>query len=356
VPVRSHPVPPRSVGPYEILSVVGRGGVGIVYRGRHRGTGQLAAVKVLGPAPAIDPMAARRLAREFEVLRTLDHPNVIRVYDAGVVEGYSFLAMELVDGLDLRAYLSPALDGGAVHVFEPSPLSPRPISDGASPRPVQLGPEAIRALAAMMDEPDTEPGGMAFATPGLRPGAPQAPRPPPGPELLEALNRPARVARLRAVLAQVLEGLAYVHARGFVHRDLKPSNVMVDDARRARLMDFGLVKTAHERDDALTATGRIVGTYRYMSPEQAQGRTVDARSDLYSLGVMLYELVTGMPPCAAAEPVDLWRQILHVRPAAARRVNPGADPLLACIADRLLEKDPASRFASAEEILSELRA
>ena len=107
-------MPPRRVGPYEIVSVVGRGGIGTVYRARDRNTGRLVAVKLLGPAPAVDATAARRLAREYEVLRTLDHPNIVRVYDAGVSEGYSFLAMELVEGLDLRRYLSPTLDEGTL--------------------------------------------------------------------------------------------------------------------------------------------------------------------------------------------------------------------------------------------------
>ncbi len=338
---------PRQVGPYEILSVVGRGGVGTVYRGRHRRTGRLAAVKVLGPAPAIEATAARRLAREFDVLRALDHPNVVRVYDAGVSEGYSFLAMELVEGLDLRSYLSPALDAGVPAQAEP--LSPRPESDGGARR-AEPGPDAIRALAALMDEPDTEPLAPMISAPAPA-GVVAAPRPSPSPELVAALNRPARVARLRPALAQVLDGLAYVHARGFVHRDLKPSNIMVDDARRARLMDFGLVKSSDERDDEpLTATGRIVGTYRYMSPEQAQGRAVDARSDLYSFGVILYELLCGAPPFSAEDPVVLWREILYATPAPVLEVNPGADPLLAAVVKRLLEKDPGRRPASAAEV------
>ncbi|HVO19795.1 MAG TPA: serine/threonine-protein kinase [Anaeromyxobacter sp.] len=348
-------MPPRCVGPFEILSVIGRGGVGTVYRGRHVETSALAAVKVLGPAPAVDASAARRLAREYEVLRALDHPNVVRVLEAGVTDGYSYLAMELVEGLDLRAYLSPALDEA-----RPLRMPPRealdPV-DGFSPSAHEAGPEAIRALAAIMDEPETgeirHPGSPTRGDPTPQP-APEALEPL-GPEALEGLNRPARMARLRGALSQVTDALGYVHARRLVHRDLKPSNIMVDDRRRARLMDFGLVKLAAEPEDGPAPTGRVVGTYRYMSPEQAQGHVVDGRSDLYSLGVILYELLAGAPPFVAREPVALWREILHVRPAPLRAVNPGVDPRLASLAERLLEKDPHRRCQSAAEVAAALQ-
>lgn len=388
-------MPPSQVGPYEILAVIGKGGIGTVYRARHHRTGELAAVKLLGPGPAIDPTAARRLAREFETLADLDHPNVVRVFEAGVSGGYPYLAMELVEGLDLRAYLSPTLDdsipapspevfaalvaprshGGSssaslsaaglpLATFDLGALAAEPDTDAllaaALPerRQATRGARALEEFAKELEEPETDLS-MSGPWSALELEAEIAKlgeviRPPAlDPAQLEALNRPARVGRLKDVLLQVCEGLAYVHARGLVHRDLKPSNIMVDDDRRARLMDFGLVKMVADETD-LTATGRVVGTYRYMAPEQAMGEPVDGRADLYSLGVILYELLAGRPPFDARNAIDLWQQVLEHEPAPLGSINTKVDYQLARVAHRLLRKDAAERFQTAEEVFEAL--
>jgi serine/threonine protein kinase len=362
-------MPPRAIGPWVIQSVLGRGGVGTVYRAHHRKSGRTAAVKVLGPAPVVDANAARRLAREYEVLRSLDHPNVVRVFDTGVHEGWSWLAMELVEGLDLRTWLSPTLDDDeplvrldcAMERDAPSATGPSvtaPSSDASvsvsSGDAGEPGPAALRALAQMLDEPDTQPERDFHLPSRHRHAGAACGRLPLPPEASAVLNRPARIRRLTGALAQVLSALGYVHRRGLVHRDLKPTNIMVDDQRRARLMDFGLVKPLDSGDATLTGTGKIVGTYRYMSPEQVQGKAVDERSDLYSLGVILYELLAARPPFMARDPAELWREILHERPPPLAQVNPEAEPGLARIADRLLEKEPEERFRSADAVLAEL--
>ena len=361
-------MPPRAVGPYEVLSVIGRGGIGTVYRARHRTTGEAVAVKLLGPPPACDPMAARRLAREFEALRGLDHPNVVRVYDAGVQEGYSYLAMELVEGLDLRSYLSPALDaspynpgeaGGAPHpeldVWSDEPETESLLTPALDLAPPAQGPEAIRDFAAMMEEPETGGSRGQERGPEVSPEKVRAAEVTQlAPEVLDGLNGSPRRARLIDAAGQVCDGLAHVHAHGLVHRDLKPSNIMVDDARRVRLMDFGLVKL--DTDTAqLTQHGRVVGTYRYMAPEQARGEVVVHRADLYSLGVILFELLCGRPPFLSRRPAELWSDIISRPPAAPASINPGVDPGLAHIALRLLAKDPRQRFQTAAEVGAALR-
>jgi hypothetical protein len=258
--------------------------------------------------------------------------------------------MELVEGLDLRAFLSPALDeaGGLVAPrADPSLLS-------TSGPPPEVGAAAIRALALMMEEPETAPAEFHPPVPAAPAAGAAAAHGPLSAEVQGALNRPCRRERLGGALRQVLHALAYVHGRGLVHRDLKPSNIMVDDRRQARIMDFGLVKHAEEAVEPLTGTGRVVGTYRYMSPEQAQGHPVDGRSDLYSLGVILYELLAAAPPFTSQDPAALWHEILHRRPTPLVEVNPGVDPDLAAIAARCLEKDPGARFQGAKDVLGVL--
>jgi serine/threonine protein kinase len=407
-------LPPRTIGAYEILAVIGRGGIGTVYRARHQKTGEMAAVKLLGPGPAIDPTAARRLAREFETLQELDHPNVVRVLEAGVAEGYPFLAMELVDGMDLRTYLSPTLDdsipirpqrripsaflagsssGSGPPASEPGkafdvealsaePDTDRPLGGRGQPRDLPRprlvpdpsspsgppsgsggstsGPDAIRDFATLMDEPETDTSNSGWKYVDLdaelaKLGEVEEPRRSLDPELLAAMNRPARLSRMRETVVQVLAGLSYIHSHGLVHRDLKPSNIMVDDNRRARLMDFGLVKMVAE-ETALTATGRVVGTYRYMAPEQALGERVDSRTDLYSLGVILYELLCGRVPFDAKNPLELWQQVIEKEPAALASLNPNADPGLVKLTHRLLLKDPDERYQTAEEVAEAIQS
>jgi len=390
-------MPPKVIGPYRVLETLGSGGVGTVYRAIDRRSGDMTALKLLSTGPALDPRAARRLAREFETLEFLSHPNVVKVYDTGVFQGYPYLAMELVEGLTLRHYLALddddlASDHGLAKAIsahrkslnqaaeefedsgeadeedeepsglftlstfgEESPSEDYSDSDSAPEGDFESGPASVRALADLADEPDTNPSMSTETVLPFDVGEPVE-RPlsqRPGEEELEKLNRPERVGRLKDVMLQLCEALAYIHGHGLIHRDLKPTNVMVDEDRTVRLMDFGLAKYIAD-DAAVTADGRLVGTFRYMAPEQILGENLDARTDLYSLGVILYELLSGRPPYEARTPYELWQKVLETEAVPLQTINPKADRLLSRVAHRLIRKEPDDRYQLAEEVYEAL--
>jgi len=384
---------PKVIGPYRVLETLGSGGVGTVYRAIDRRTGEVAALKLLSTGPALDPRAARRLAKEFETLHTLSHPNVVKVYDTGVFQGYPYLAMELVEGLTLRHYLSLADEdlasdqalARAIEFHRRGPGAGVPVvedegSEGSEddagapfglstfgeespseeisepPEHWDTGPRSVRDLADLADEPDTNSsmsGELAVPFPVADPHQPRPPGVRLTPTELDSLNRPERVGRLKDAMLQLCEALAYIHGSGLIHRDLKPSNVMVDEDRTVRLMDFGLAKYISD-DASLTADGRLVGTFRYMAPEQILGENLDGRADLYSLGVILYELLAGRPPFEARTPYELWQHVLETEPPSILTLNTRGDAILSRVAHRLIRKEPLDRFQTAEEVYEAL--
>jgi serine/threonine protein kinase len=387
-------MPPKVIGPYRVLETLGSGGVGTVYRAIDRRTGDVAALKLLSTGPALDPKAARRLAREFETLQHMSHPNVVKVYDTGVFQGYPYLAMELVEGLTLRHYLAlaeedlasdaalaraieahrnpgaPALapvdeesdadeedEDAQSGVFNLSAFGEEaPSEEFSEEEAYESGPDRVREWADLADEPDTNVSSVSSEVP-LPFDLPHGEDRPIGVKLSEAeldrLNTPERIGRLKDAMLQLCESLSYIHGYGLIHRDLKPSNVMVDEDRTVRLMDFGLAKYISD-DAAVTADGRMVGTFRYMAPEQILGEKLDTRTDLYSLGVILYELLAGRPPFEAKTPYELWQKVLETEAAPIASINARADRVLSRVAHRLLRKEPDDRFQTAEEVYEAL--
>jgi serine/threonine protein kinase len=365
-------VPPKVIGPYRVVETLGSGGAGTVYRAEDRRSGDLVALKLLSRNSSMDARAARRLAREFETLADLEHPNVVRVFEVGVHQSQPYLTMELIEGLTLRQYLS--LEGNALHTGGSSGSHPAARSLGDSDSwdsgdlssdgeigPFDLsafaeespseeyissdvsGSDAVRKLASFWEgHKPAEVSPAALSSASRLSAAVKA-----------ALNRPERIGRLKDAMLQLCGALGYIHGRGLVHRDLKPSNVMVDEDRQVRLMDFGLAKFLAD-DQGITQDGKLVGTFRYMPPEQILGEPLDARADLYSLGVILYELLCGRAPFDAPTPYELWQKVLETDATPIFSINEDTDAHLARVAHRLIRKEPDDRYQTAEEVYEAL--
>jgi len=267
------------LGPYELVSFVGAGGMGQVYKARDTRLDRTVAIKVL-PAETADPRLRSRFEREARAISQLNHPRICALYDVGQHEEASFLVMEYLEGESLADRLKTG----------PLPLS-------------------------------------------------------------EALRYAAHIA----------EALDEAHRHGIIHRDLKPANVVITE-KGAKLLDFGIAKlraAAPAEEDAtrprtLTAHGLIVGTLPYMAPEQLAGQAVDERTDVFALGLVLYEMVSGRKAFEAASAPQLIAAILKEDPPPLAKADPRVPPALAALVERCLAKDPGARWPSARDLLDAL--
>jgi serine/threonine protein kinase len=268
---------PRALGEYEILERLGSGGMGEVYKARHRRLNKLVALKLLPVASSSLQERVARFVREMQAVGPLDHPNVVEAFDAGEEGGKAYLVMRLVEGVD-------------------------------------------------QDRLDRERG-------------------------------PLPVAEACDLARQAAQGLDYLHRRGLIHRDVKPSNLMRTPEGMVKVLDLGLARLPAEdgSGENLTGSGQPVGTPDYLSPEQAAGATVDARSDLYGLGCTLFYLLTGRPPFAHHRG---WLGKLQAHqdesPADVRTLRPDVPAELADLLGRLLEKEPKGRPQTASEVSAAL--
>jgi WD40 repeat protein/serine/threonine protein kinase len=326
--------PRRPVGEFELLSRIGRGGMGVVYRAWQPSLGRQVALKLL--LRAGDPKAEARFAREIRALGRVEHPNLVKVFTSGSDGEQWFYAMELVEGTDL-ASVCGQLAGSAA--------------------PAVGAEDWQRALTSACEESRTREEVLSDDASG----PPPAPAAPPAPAPAPAALRSGHGHLLYAVelVRQVAEAAHALHEARVVHRDIKPGNIMVlADGQHAVLMDLGLAQLADEDEGRLTRTRQFVGTLRYASPEQVLAAApLDRRSDVYSLGATLYELLTLRPLFGATDqtaPSELMLKILSGDPERPRRLNPRVPADLEAVVLKCLEKDRTRRYATAAELAEDL--
>jgi Tol biopolymer transport system component len=272
-----HSLVSQQIDHYQIVSLLGRGGMGEVYRARDTRLDRQVAIKILPVAYSLDSDRLRRFEQEARAAGKLNHPNVLTVYDVGVHNGAPYIVTELLDGEELRSQLH----------------------QGAVPQ--------RRALDYAQ---------------------------------------------------QIANGLAAAHAKGIVHRDLKPENVFITTDGRVKILDFGLAKlktpmsgSAVETAPPLnTVTGVVMGTVGYMPPEQVRGQDTDGRSDIFALGVILYEMLSGRRPFSGTSNIEVMNAILKEDPPDLLETNARVTPSFARIIHRCLEKRPEQRFQSASDL------
>jgi len=263
------------IGHYSIVSELGRGGMGVVYKAHEESLNRFVALKVLGKHLSEDESFVERFKREAQSAAALNHPNIVQVYAIDEIDGQHYFAMEYVQGTSIQEMIKSQ-----------GPLDP--------------------------------------------------------------------VAAGRLIL-QAASGLGAAHGHGIVHRDIKPANLMVDERGLVKITDFGLALLA-AGTTRLTSTGMFMGTPGYLSPEQCLDHEVDQRTDIYSLGVTLYEMLTGVTPLNADSPLALLRQIIDVEPRDVGELRPEVPEALRAILRKMMAKKPDDRYADCSALISELQS
>jgi WD40 repeat protein/serine/threonine protein kinase len=331
------PMSGRHIGDFELLSRLGQGGMGVVYRAWQPSLGRQVALKCT--LRAGDPKAEARFSREIRALGRVEHPNVVKVFTSGAEGDQWFYAMELIEGAELSR-VCEHLAGGSV----------ADIDAGRWRQALTTAYEQARLQETQLSVSGTEPSKPAAHAPG----------PPAGPaRQARQLAGRGHVAQAVEIVRQVAEAAHALHEAGVVHRDIKPGNIMLTaDGGHPVLMDLGLAQLADETEGRVTRTRQFVGTLRYASPEQILAAArVDRRTDIYSLGATLWELLTLRPLFAAGDNTNTPELMLKIQtsdPEKPRKYNRHVPRDLEAIVLKCLEKDRARRYATAADLAADL--
>jgi serine/threonine protein kinase len=336
-PGRERRLPLEKLGDYRLIREIGRGGMGVVYEAEQLSLNRRVAVKILALAAALDPRQRQRFLNEARAAALLHHANIVPVFGVGCEQGVHYYVMQYIEGhtlaqviSDLRAStcglrsstfdLRSSIFSGAGRLFH-DPMHVRS-SRAFNKRSKAEDRRSNSTIICLTTERSITSGAFfrSVATLGI----------------------------------QAAQGLEYAHEGGLVHRDVKPANLLIDARGNLWITDFGLARLPG--DTGLTQTGDLLGTLRYMSPEQAQSRRglVDHRTDIYSLGVTLYELLTLQPLFTEKDRAELLERILNAEPMAPRRLNRAIPVELETIVLKAVAKNPVERYATAQEMADDL--
>jgi serine/threonine protein kinase len=324
--------PATPLGDFRILREIGRGGMGVVYEAEQLSLGRRIALKILPFALTLDARQLQRFKNEARAAAHLHHSNIVPVYSVGCERGIHFYAMQFIEGQTLAEVIRGLrqLAGAKPEAADATKAPIRP--DRCSDDPT--GPYVPRAESAAADTVTEPVGALATA---------------------HSTNSPVFFESVAQLGVQAAEALEHAHTYGVVHRDIKPGNLLMDVRGHLWVTDFGLAQI--QSDAAVTATGDLVGTLRYMSPEQALAKRglVDHRTDIYSLGATLYELLTLEPVFDGRDREELLRQIAFEEPLPPRRLKKTIPVDLETIVLKAMAKGVEDRYATAQELADDLR-
>jgi serine/threonine protein kinase len=368
---RAGDFPFRQLGEYRIVREIGRGGMGVVYEAEQESLGRRVALKVLPPEALQDARYVQRFQREARAAARLHHTHIVPVFGVGEDRGTHFYVMQYIEGRPLDEVLSELRRlraGAAAGAAQPPGRSAAEAAAGSDPERA-CGPPSSADVARSLLEgrfqaarpPEAAAAVDPDAVTGRVDGSTPKPPPAPVPPAADAgagsksgpLSDPHRsyAKSVAHVGAQVAEALDYAAQQGVLHRDVKPSNLLLDVWGNVWLTDFGLAKATGTPD--LTRTGDVLGTLRYMAPERFQGRA-DVRSDVYALGVTLYEALALRPAFGEAVQLRLMQQITTAEPPRLDRLNPHLPRDLVTVVHKAMARDPGDRYQTAAALAEDL--